>query len=505
MPQLTKSLFVAGRRCHDLLWWRVHEPEAEELAPDVALEGLFEQGRRVGLAARDRVPGGVLIEAEGRSIAERARATAEALEGGARVLYEAAFLADEVFVAVDILERAAGSDAGFHLIEVKSSTSVKQEHIPDVAIQMHVLRRSGLEVDRAVVMHLNKECRYPDLEDLFVREDVTEAVEELLPEIPGEIEAQLEVLDGAFPEGGFGRHCLDEQDCPFHDRCWPEENSEHVLTLYRVGSEKKWELIEEGIESIRDLDARSRGLNKTAQRQVRSVLAGERIQGRGLARALTAQAPKGDRLAYLDFETVQRAIPVWEGCGPWAQMPVQFSCHRERKPGWPEHFEFLAESGEDCREALSEALVEAVFGDRGGGEVTGVVAYNAGFERTCLRGLAAAVPRLAGELEAIADRLVDLLPLVRNYVYDPGFLGSFGLKSVLPALLPAVTYDDLEVADGATASLYLSRLLFEPERVPEEEREPLRRKLLAYCERDTWATVRLLEKLRELGEPGQGE
>lgn len=69
-----------------------------------------------------------------------------------------------MFVAVDVLER---NGDGFTLIEVKSSSSQKDEHIPDAAIQTHVLRQCGITVQRAEIMHLNKEFRFPDEGDLF--------------------------------------------------------------------------------------------------------------------------------------------------------------------------------------------------------------------------------------------------------------------------------------------------------------------------------------------------
>src|SRR5205809_2931762 len=139
--RLSKSRFLAGLQCHKQLWWRVHEPDAPELVPDPALRNILDQGNEVGCKAREYVPGGI---------------------------YEATVLADETYAAVDILER---EPRGYGLIEVKATSSLKPEHLPDVAVQVHVLRRAGLPIDRADVMHLNPDCRYPELGNLFVRED----------------------------------------------------------------------------------------------------------------------------------------------------------------------------------------------------------------------------------------------------------------------------------------------------------------------------------------------
>jgi predicted RecB family nuclease len=463
----------------------VHEPDAPELEPSLGLQHRFEQGQQVGELARSYVPGGVLIDAPHNRIDERVRATREALEAGAPVLYEASFAADGVFAAVDILERV---ERGFGLIEVKSSSRVKEEHLPDAAIQAHVLGRCGLEVSRTEVMHLNRSCHHPDLSDLFMRTDVTAAVDERLPSIPEEIDAQLRILDGPFPGTGIGDHCQLHRDCAFRERCWPRTTPDHILALAQVGPAKKLELMRRGFYSIAGLP-REIKLPKVAQRQVRALNRNGMIVGRGLDEDLGQfRSP----LAFLDFETVSLAIPVWDGCRPWDLMPVQFSCHVEPAPGRLTHHEYLAQSGADCREALAGALVDACRDARG------IVVYNRSFERRCIRKLIEAVPALADELRQLDDKLLDLLPVVRDRVYHPDFLGSFGLKSVLPVLVPELGYDDLEISDGEAASIFLARLLFQPGTVSPEEQPALRRKLLEYCQRDTWAMVVLLGKLMQL-------
>jgi hypothetical protein len=198
-------------------------------------------------------------------------------------------------------------------------------------------------------------------------------------------------------------------------------------------------------------------------------------------------------LAFLDFETVSLAIPRWNGCRPWQNVPVQFSCHVEERGRGLVHHEWLADGSGDPRPVLAEALVAAC-----GGGPRRIVAYYASFERDCIRQLAEAVPRLAQELERIERRLVDLLPLIRNHVYHPDFSGSFSIKRTLPALVPGLSYADLEIREGETATLELMRLLFSGDELPPGERAELREALLRYCERDTWAMVRMLERLRGL-------
>src|SRR2546427_2822650 len=154
---------MAGLQCHKLLWWMGHEPTAPELELDDQAQSAMDRGSRVGEIARSYVPGGVAIDLPYNAYDERVAATRRVLEDHAPVVYEAAFRTGGVFVAVDILKR---DGRNFRLIEVKSTTSVKSHHIPDVAVQAYVLWQNGVDLVCTEVMHLNRECTYPDLSNL---------------------------------------------------------------------------------------------------------------------------------------------------------------------------------------------------------------------------------------------------------------------------------------------------------------------------------------------------
>ncbi|HEX9710322.1 MAG TPA: hypothetical protein VGB42_10210, partial [Candidatus Thermoplasmatota archaeon] len=203
-PRLSKSRFTSGLQCHKKLWWEVHERDAPELQPDKVLQDLFDQGRQVGEAARTLYPGGVLIDLPHDAGTERVAATREALDAGAPAVFEATFIADGIFVAIDVLEKQGD---GYRLTEVKSSSSQKPEHIPDVAVQARVAAACGVKITAAEVMHLNKEFRHPDTGDLFARTDVTGPVVAFLPQVEGEIARQREMLAGPLPDVPIGAHC----------------------------------------------------------------------------------------------------------------------------------------------------------------------------------------------------------------------------------------------------------------------------------------------------------
>ena len=480
---LTKRDFLAGLQCHKQLWWRIHDPLAGELTPDQNALAVMLAGRQVVNLARDYVPGGRLISFRHQATLERVEATGAAMASGASPLYDGTFARDGIAVQVDILERGAD---GWTLIEVNSTLDVKEKQLADAAVQAHVLRRSGVGLRRVEIMHLNRDCRFPDLSNLFVREDVTGRVHALEHGIAAEAVAQLSMLQGSLPDQSTGDHCSLPHRCPFWDRCWARQTPQDLQTMYRAGRKlKDWEA--QGWRSILDLP-QDLALPAVARRQVAAVRTGAMQIEPGLASALGAFIGP---LAFLDFETVSPAVPRWAGCGPYFPVPVQLSCHLEDGAGRHRHVEWLADGPGDPRLEFTRFLVETCAGART------IVSYNAGFEAECLRRLAGVLPQLAPELIDVERRLVDLLPVVRDHVYHPSFEGSFSLKQVLPALVSDMQYDGMEVAEGRAASRELAQLLF-GERMDPQERSVIRESLLAYCKQDTWAMVRLLQRLRDL-------
>ncbi|MFI5207226.1 MAG: DUF2779 domain-containing protein [Gemmatimonadales bacterium] len=458
-PGLTKSRFMAGWQCHKLLWWTAHEPEAEELIPDIGTQDLFDQSREVEREAHKLFPGGE---------------------------FEARFEADGVQVRVDVLLRAPD---GCTLIEVKSSSGLKDEHIPDAAVQVHVLRKAGVDVRRVEIMYLNKAYRYP-VGDLFVRDDVTAKVEALLPEVPRLITEQLTAIRGPRPEVAIGRHCSDPRECPFWDRCWPKDRF-HVTKLYR-GGEKGLNLMRRGIALMSEIPPGEK-LSDTQKRQKLSAERGALVVQPTLAAALR---PFEGRLGYLDFETIRRAVPVWPGTKPWQQTVVQFSYHEDLPGGGQSHVGWLAEGPTDPRDELARVMLEATQ------HAEKIVMYSS-FERSRIRDLQEALPRRRAELEALEAKLIDLLPVMQGHVYHPDFNGSFSLKYTLTPLVPELTYNDLMIQEGMRASVEIWRLLFVAHLIRPERRAALRKDLLAYCERDTLAMVKLLSALRKLASPSR--
>lgn len=482
-PRLSKSRYVAGAQCEKLLWLKVHERDAPELKESPRLRDLYDQGNEVGALARARFPGGVMVEGEhddpGRL--ERTRAL---IEAGTPVIFEATFIADRTYAAVDVLLKDA---AGYTLIEVKSGSDVKDRYVTDAAVQAHVARRSGVNVNRVEIMHLNPEYTHGGRADLFVRTDVTRLALELAGDIPVRISRQLEVLSGPLPAISIGEQCRAPYECAFMGRCWPLAH-DSVLNIHGLKYEKRFELHHGGVPSIAALPADFK-LNDVQRRQRRAIETNALVVERTLAEAL---APFRDcRLGFMDFETVSRAVPRWDGTRPWQQIGVQWSYHERQDDGGYLHREYIAEPDCDPRHDVARALIEATR------DAERIAMYTP-FERTQLRMMQEMNPDLAEDLAALEAKLVDLKKVVHYHVYHPLFAGSFSLKEVLPALAGIDYKDTVTIADGEEASVKLARLLFYTQELSDIERARLRRELLEYCRLDTWAMVRVLETLETL-------
>jgi len=337
-------------------------------------------------------------------------------------------------------------------------------------------------------MHLNRECAYPDLSNLFLRSNVSDAVRAVEESVPTWIAEQLDMLEGPLPDVATGPNCSVPYECPFMSRCWPSLTPHHVNSLYRMKQQRALDLDEQGYRTIYELPENV-PLEAIADRRRRAVQENRTIVEPKLAKALEVFVPP---IAFIHFETVGLAVPVWNGCHPYDNVPVQFSCHVQEDDGSVAHYEWLAEGPEDPRPQLAASLIKACASART------IVAYNAGFERQWIEQIAAVFPALAPQLLSITARLADLLPIVRNHIYHPDFHGSFSLKKVLPALVPELSYDGLAIAEGGTASIELERLMFSGDRLNAEATKQLRSDLLRYSHPDTWGLVKLLDFLRKM-------
>ncbi len=481
--RLSKSKFLAGLQCHRRLYLEVHDP-ALATPPDAAARARLNQGTDVGALARERFPGGALVEAGPKQRAEVLRRTAELVaDPGVPAIFEGAFEFEQVLVRVDILERAAAaSHPTFRLIEVKSSTRRKEVHVQDVAVQVHVLRGAGVSLAACGLFLINTGYDYPggpvDLDKLFAWEELTEAVQAALPAVAESLAAQRAMLQASSPPAVEpDAHCHAPYECPFWAHCTKDKPPRWIFHL--PGSNRTVnELMSRGITTIDEIPPST--TLTTVQRRVRDNV--EWI-GKGLRHALEAVRHP---VHHLDFETFMPAVPKYPRTRPYHTIPTQWSNQIESSDGVVREEAFLAAAPNDPREAFAASLLASLG-------TAGTICIYSPYERAVIEALAEALPHRRAELRALLPRLWDLHAVLKAHYYHPAFAGSYSIKQVAPALVSGVDYRSLAIQEGGMAACEYARMVFKV--TDWVERERIKQALLDYCARDTLAMVEIRKAL----------
>lgn len=478
----TKADWLGAEQCPAQAWFALR---GIQTAPSEADLFQMEQGQEVGHLARELYPNGVLVSPrDGKSAQD---VTTEVLtDASVDTLFEAAFRSGSYVAKADIIRRV---DGGWHVLEVKSSfsdTNEIEKLIDDLAYTLMVLRGAGLRIARASLVLLSREYRHGEAVDgLFEILDQTDEADErasLYADSAEKIANAL--LADEPPKAVLSSAC---RSCEFFaEKCLGAGLEHTVLEIPNLNHKKLQRLSAGHIINLSNVPDTFQ-LNEQQVRAKRAALSGSIVVEPGLAVALRSiEWP----CRYLDFETVKSSLPLYRGHHCHQQVLTQFSIHcRDSADAEPTHVDFLADARRDCERELAEALIEGL-GDHGS-----VLVYST-FEASRIRALQRSFPDLAGRLQMIRDRLVDLLPLIADNVYHPSFRGSFSIKRVLPALVPGLSYADLEVADGFTAVARFARIA--RGECSERVVSSTRHHLLEYCKLDTLAMVRLHEALSKL-------
>ncbi|MBH0196717.1 MAG: DUF2779 domain-containing protein [Nitrospira sp.] len=486
-PRLSKSKFLAGLQCHKRVYFDVHHPD-RATPPDPSTQAILDMGTEIGERARCRFPGGVLIS-EGYRQREAALAHTASVLADLTIpaIFEGAFLYDGVLVRVDILERVRGSDGellGWRLIEVKSSSRVKDIHLSDLAIQRYVLQGAGLTVLSACLMHLNSQYVYRgdalDLDLLFKLQDMTELVVARGIDLPGQlVPMQQAVVQPEPPTIEPDDHCHTPYDCPYWAHCTKEKPDRWIYHL--PGSLRGLaDLARQGVTTIDDIPG---GVKlSVVQRRVKDNV--EWISPKLKEALASVRYP----VHHLDFETIMPGVPCYPDTRPYEPIPVQWSNHIEDAPGRWRHHEYLHAESSDPREVLTAQLIESLGSE-------GSICVYSPYEQSILERLADRYPSMQAELKRVIRRLWDLFPVIRDHYYHPAFGGSYSIKSVLPAMVPSLAYGDLAIQEGGVAAQEYYRMVFKE--TDWVNKEAIRESLLAYCKRDTLAMVELRRALWE--------
>ena len=488
MRTFSKSKLLALRQCPKRLWLEVHRPELRE--DSSATEASFQIGFQVGdIAQRLYDPEGLgaVIDVATEGFDAAFKRSAELLNSTQQPIFEAGFSAGGAMAFADVmLPVKENGTTVWRMVEVKSATSVKDYHRDDLAVQAFIAQTAGVPLQSIALAHIDNTWVYPGDEDyrgLLKENDLTTEACSRGEEVKAWI-AQAQTIDAmpAEPEINTGVQCGKPYPCGFYDYCSRNEPKAEfpVYWLPRIGSAKVRDLAAQGVIDINDVSDDL--LNAKQQRVKDHTLAGTVFfDATGAAADLAIHSLPA---YFLDFETIQFAVPIWKGTHPYQQNTFQFSLHTLSESGQLDHTEFLDISGNDPSESFARALI-AVCGTSGP-----VYVYNAVFETGRISELAARYPQFRDALLAINSRVVDLLPIARERYYHPSQQGSWSIKKVLPAVVPELRYDALDGVQDGGGAMDAFLVAIHPD-TSTERKQQIEQQLLAYCKLDTYAMVRL--------------
>lgn len=482
---LSKTKIMRGHQCLRSIYLTIHNKELEPpVTPE--LQAVFDQGNLVGAEARKKYPNGVLVDFPAWDFFGSLKKTRELLKEETGVIFEAAFEYKGCYARADIIVYSAETKR-WAVFEVKSTTKVKDEHLDDVGLQAWIMANAGLPIEKVCILHLNTECRFPNLGNLFTEVDVTDELRgrhaTIAPKL-NEIFKSIR-LDSP-PDIDIGPHCTAPNECPFTGHCWDQKNIPEygVFDLPGIRA-KKWDLYKEGIVSLDD--PRLVELSPAQQRAVDVFKSKKRFINRsGIEESLASwKFP----LVFLDFETINPAIPRYDKTGPYQQVPFQFSAHICESPTSDLiHKEYLHTNKSDPRPELIPLLLKACEGHGS------IVAYYSTFEIQRIEEMAEYSETHRTALESLIPRFVDPLPIFREFVYDNGFEGSFSLKTVAPTILgDSHSYDGMMVDNGTAAQRAFEELIDENTKL--ERKNELIKASMDYCKKDTLVMVELVKWL----------
>ena len=470
-----------GLHCLKRLWYEEKHPEK---VPPISLsqQRFFNQRKAVKALAYSRFPEGVYIEAEDPDVATQHTKTA--ITRGESCLFNAAFRLKGAFIRCDILQKG---EKGWRIIEIRTSKKIKKEYLLNLALQKHIVDTSDISISATQLLLLNEACVYPDLSNLFVIEDVTDKVNVLKREVPRYLRTFKTMLHRSVePNVLIGKNlCNRPHRCPFKTSCWAFVPKNSVFTIPKIKDPEATVLAENGIFRLSDLPT-DFPLTPAQSIYVDSVLENKPAIDRTAIRHALAnlQYP----IHFLDFEADRPAIPRFDGFKVYEEYPFQYSCHVLQSDGVVTHHEYLHTDISDPCLPLLHSLLSHIS-DSGS-----IVVYNLSFERRILRGLAESFPEYTSALQSIIERLWDQLAVLRKHYEHPDFCGSKSLKTVLPVLVPSLSYKNLDIQAGGDAPAVWNLMLSASN---ETEKAEWVRHLRAYCKLDTLAMVEIHKVLQE--------
>jgi hypothetical protein len=486
---LSKSSFIKGLQCEKHLYlYKYNYNEMDELSE--MQKSIFQRGTGVGKLAQKLFPGG--FDASPPNAFQYNNCVTQTnfhVNKGTNIIYEAGFQFNDVLAIADIIVRDGKK---WNIYEVKSSTSISETYTNDAALQYYVISNCGIDIKDFFIIYINKQYIRNgelNLSELFSIEPVLDLILPLQDFVVKNVKRLKNVITKKkLPVIDIGEHCHNPYICGFFNYCRKHIPENSVFELSGMRLTKKYDLYEAGIIKLDDLTTDFK-MSKSIQIQLEVHKSGEPIIDKEAIKYFLSDLKYP--LYFMDFESFQPAVPLFQNTKPYQQIPFQYSIHyKKSKKSKPEHFEFLAEAVEDPRIKFIENLLLHTAGE---GDI---IVYNRAFEISRLKEISLAFPGFAESIEEMIPRIKDLMiPFKQKYYYDKEMKGSYSIKSVLPALVPELSYDDLKINEGGLATIAYESLQTETDMIKIAE---TRKQLLEYCKLDTFAMVKIVERLESL-------
>ena len=488
---LTKSEYMLYLKHPAWLWLKVHDKS--KLPPvDAGTQAMFDAGHNFEQYAESFYPSATRLGfSDYKSYLSLPIRTAQALSQGANCIFQGRFETEDCTFICDVL--TVTGDKSVDLIEIKSGTHVKEDYLYDLAFQMVVLERCGYSVGSISVAHVNNSyVRKGDIDPLglVTYEDVTFQVKGLKDQTIANIDSALKVLNSPthpdFSPSLCGLGSIKEWLPIYKSLIDTGEGSIYDLT--RLTPDLVAEFEAKGILKLVDIP-KDFALNKYQRRQVDAVQSALPHVEPDMISAILGdyQYP----LYFFDYETFSTAVPEFDGLRPYDQIPFQYSLHIIEEPGSElRHLEFLHDDSSNPIEAICKSMVSHF------GPVGSIVTWNSSFEKARNTRLAELLPQYQEFLSNLNTRIVDLMdPFTAGFYVHKDFKGSSSIKNVLPVLVPELSYKELEIHEGGSASrLWMDAVLYEK---PGFDKSKILSNLKEYCHLDTLAMVKIFEVLNK--------
>ena len=495
MKLITKTTYLQFASCSKNAWLQLNRPDLSKMFELSEFDkSLVAKGNLVESWARKLFPEGILIKEYGESAHS---ITKQHLKEKTKVIFQSTFINDKFLARNDVLEYDADNDC-WNLYEIKGTNTLDEnedsvDHIEDATFQVVMLNDAGVKLGQVYLIHLNKEyIRGDEIEvnDLFIREDISKQVSNRLESTKARMEQASELL---FHEDenalqcqciylGRSNHCSTFS----HSHPYVPEYSVHDLSRIGSGKKKLAELIDSKIYEIAEIPDEIKLSDIQKNQKYVHITQTPIIDLHSIKSELESLTYP---LYFLDYETYPPAIPLFKGFKPYQQIPFQFSLHVLQSPDAElEHFEYLHTENSDPSESVIAKLKEFI------GSQGSVIVWSKRFEKGINAQLAERHPEDAVFLGDINDRIYDLMDIFQKQLYvHPGFKGRTSIKKVLPVLAPTLSYQDLEIKEGGAAMEAWYEMVFGNKST--DERKEVAQNLLTYCNLDTYAMYMIWKEL----------